>query len=183
MKRRRLREHKPVTTDEVEKQFDLSINKHRLDDEWLAQPQRMMDVIELAAHEQTRLDRQERELDVVQAEIDARVRANPSHFGLDRVTEAGIKNAVQRSERYAKVYDRWVRLRERVNVLNGAVRAFDQRKKALECLVQLHGQGYFSDPRLPDGRGKEVTRDAVHAKMRHKQHRRDDMDESVLCSL
>ena len=36
-----------------------------------------------------------------------------------------------------------------MNILAGAKIAFEHRKKALESLVQLHGQQYFAKPLIP----------------------------------
>jgi hypothetical protein len=62
-----------------------------------------------------------------------------------------------------------LRAKDRVNKVEAVVTALDHRKKALENLVYLHGQSYFSAPTAPRGmkdRMDEVEKASVRGKAR-----------------
>jgi len=65
-----------------------------------------------------------------------------------------------------------LRLRHAADVLQAAVTALDHRKKALENLVYLHGQNYFSEPHARDGDSRETVNAATKRAARNRH--RDD---------
>jgi hypothetical protein len=128
---------------------DIEIDESALDIEWLEQPRLMLKYAKNAAEMQLDLDKAKQDLDIAKAEADKAIRENPERFGLEKVTEAAVSNAILISKDYKQAYQTYLDTKYEVDMARGAVNAFEQRKSALENLVRLHGQQYFAGPRVP----------------------------------
>jgi hypothetical protein len=132
---------------------DLQIDLNQLHEEWLRQPSLYMKYSEMASQAQRTRDQAKERIDVVSAECDMKIRSTPENYigcpktkdGL-KPTEGWITSVIQGLQEYQKVNEEFHSANYVMNVLQGAVRAFDHRKKALEMEVQLWSMGYFSTP-------------------------------------
>jgi len=129
---------------------DLAIDMNNLHKEWERQPHIFMLYAEAAADAKLRVDKLREEVEVIKAEIATDIRSSPESYGFTRVTESQVKELVLQDGRYAKAMERYLRAKHEYEILAAAVKAFDQRKSALENLVRLYGQQYFSTPVVPD---------------------------------
>ena len=132
---------------------DLKIDINRLHEEWLRQPSLYMKYSEMASQAQRTRDQIKERIDVVSAECDNKIRSNPENYtGCPRTkdglkpTEGWITATIQQQQEYQKANEEFHSANYVMNVLQGAVRAFDHRKKALEMEVQLWSMGYWSTP-------------------------------------
>lgn len=143
---------------ELDYEQDLKINPEELDIEWLDQPQTFMRYAEAAANARLKMDRAKEHLDVIRAETDSRIRSNPNRFNIEgKVTEGAISAAILQQQDYQDVQDQFNEAHHNYNIMQAAVKAFDQRKTALENLVRLQGQNYFSSPIEPRDLGSEYN--------------------------
>ena len=129
-------------------QNDLLINEHRLDEEWIRQPSKMMEYSAELAQAIYDRNRAKENLDVIEAGLDSEARKEPPPAGLGKPTETGIKNWVKLQDPYREAILAYHDCDMTVNLLQGAVNAFQHRKMALENLVKLFLAGYFSEPNL-----------------------------------
>jgi hypothetical protein len=141
-----------------ESELIFDIDKNLLDDEWLNQPKLYYDwalQLEVARLE---LDNAKAEFDVAQSEIDLDIRTNPENYGelpeeavnKGKITEKMVAAVLIMQMGYKDAQQTVFEAKHRVGILQAAVAALDQRKKALEKLVDLHGQKYFATPRAPE---------------------------------
>jgi hypothetical protein len=139
---------KTMTKDE-EKEFEkiLDIDKYRLDEESLLQPRRVWHYGKLTAKAQKALDEAAAELKVVEADVDAAVREDPSAFDLEKLNETAIKRAILRSKDYQEALKAFNDANYRVNMLEAANRSLDHRRTSLSNLNGQDERGYFSRPR------------------------------------
>lgn len=141
---------------------DIIIDEQVLDVEWLNQPQRMGEYCRLAADARRTMDLAAENLEFVKATLGRAVRADPDKYGVKPgargITEDGISSAVIIHEEYKIANHQLIDARHAHEVAVGAVRAFDQRKSALENLVRLHGQSYFAGPSVPHDLSVERSR-------------------------
>lgn len=153
----------------------LSIDQNKLDREWTDQPKRFYDYAIKLADARADQERSKVELDLAVAELDQAIRQEPERFGIEKITEAAVKNAILMTPRYAKYMKKVIAAKHRVDVLQAAVTALDHRKRALEKLVDLHGQNYFSEPRAK-GENRQamdaVERKAARSKVKLPQRRK-----------
>ena len=128
---------------------DLYIDETNLDIEWLDQSMLFMKYAKHSAETQRDFDDVKQKLDVLKAELDKEIRENPSDFGIEKVTEGAIQSAILTTPRYQAMYEALLDTKFENDMAKNAVQAFNQRKEALENLVKLNGQQYFSGPKVP----------------------------------
>jgi len=128
-------------------QSDFAVDKDDLDGEWVRQPELYHDYAVKLADARLEMETKKNRLEVIQANLDNEIREDPSEFGLTKVTEGAIKAVIVQHPKYEKALERVNQARHAVDILVAATQALDHKKKALENLVYLHGQNYFSSPR------------------------------------
>ena len=116
--------------------FDLSIDLNALDTEWLEQPERFYDVATQAAEAKREVERTKLALDIAEAELDNDIRANPVKYGIAKITEGAISSAIKLAKPYQDAVNTHADAQLHNNHMQSGVQAFDQRKKALENLVE-----------------------------------------------
>ena len=73
---------------------DVAIDQSALDVEWLEQAPLMMKYGRHMAECKNTMDFCKEQMDAMAADLDFRIRENPAKFGLAKLTEPGIKQAV-----------------------------------------------------------------------------------------
>ncbi len=127
---------------------EIRIDPDALDVEWLMQPTLFMKYGEALAEAEMEADNAKEKFDLVKAETDSDIRGNIEAYtgSTKKPTETQINTLVVQHPDYKKVLSVLNSTKSTVKILVMAVRAFEQRKVALENLVKLHGQSYFSSP-------------------------------------
>ena len=128
---------------------DISIDNTALDIEWLNQASLMMKYVKIAAQTRMEMTRAKENVDIVKAQLDTKIRANPELYGASKVTEPVVYNTILLQEEYTKANTRYLQASFEADMASGAVRAFDQKKSALENLVRLFNSSYFAGPSVP----------------------------------
>lgn len=126
------------------------IDKNLLDDEWLNQPKRYFKWACQLEDARAEFEESKAEFDVVKSEVDLAIRTNPDDYDLPKVTDKAIAAAMIIQPEYKKAQQAMFTVKHRVGILQAAVTSLDHRKKALEKLVDLHGQKYFATPRASE---------------------------------
>ena len=140
---------------------DLKIDVESLDVEWADQPTLMFKYTKISAEARMELDEAKENLGVVKAEIDLQIREKPEKFGIVKLTEAAVQSAIILDEDFGKANKECMKAAYELEMAQGAVRAVDQRKQALENLVRLHGLQYFAGPKIPRDLSKEYNKKQV----------------------
>ena len=139
-------------------EFDVSIDKFRLDEEWVNQPEFYHRYALKLSESKTDADEAKNMLEVVRAELHQKISKNPEKYDIPKVTVDAVNNAIVLQSAYRDAQDEVVSTRNDVLVLEAAVNALDQRKRALEKLVDLHLADYFAKP-VATGASAEAVRD------------------------
>lgn len=146
--------------------FDIDLlNLH---EEWRRQPGLYHHYAAALAEARADLDRAESNLDLVSAQIDAEVRADPAAHSVAKVTESVVSNAVLMHEDYRKAKKKQLEAKRRVGELAAVVAALDHRKAALENAVRLSLASYFSSPRVSGEEGREYDEEVKKEAARRK---------------
>lgn len=149
---------------------DLSIEETALDVECLNQPRLMMEYSEAYAEVQAQYADAKEELDLVEARTNMAVREDPEVFGITKITEKAVEAAVLLDKKCIAARQDLRELKRQLDLVGGAVRSMDHKKKMLELLVQLHGQQYFAGPKIPRDIHKEararMTREVSNEKVK-----------------
>lgn len=150
----------------------IEIDKNRLDREWLNQPKLYLEYSDKLAIARRKLDEAESELKVVECDLYRAVRKNPSKFGLDdKPTESSITKTIPSQKEYKEAVEFVNSRKYKVNLLQGVVIALDHRKRALQNLVMLLGQQYFSPPTALNEEDRitmgNIKKDSIRRKTKH----------------
>lgn len=141
--------------------FEIDVNE--LDREWVGQPELFHTYAIQAADARLALDEAKAQLDITRAEIDKDIRDRPAHYDLEKVTETALLSVLLLQPMHQKAVRAVNKAKHDLDIVQAAVTALDHRKKALENLVFLHGQNYFSTPRVS---GDSVAKMKESAKKR-----------------
>jgi hypothetical protein len=126
---------------------------YRLKEEWCNQVRLYHEWSDKLAWARTQFERAKANLKLVEADLDAEIRVNPGEYGITRVSEGAIEKVVIRRRERREAFEVMIKAMHKVEVLEGRVKTLDHRKKALECLVQLLLNNYYSEPRVPKTAG------------------------------
>ena len=149
-------------------QEHFTVDEHRLAEEWVEHPSRVFYYASLAANIQMRLEEARRHDDVLRADLSLSVRKNPEKFGLQKTTEGLIEAIITADEAIQESAISIISLKNELDLVKAAVSALECKKKALECIVQLHATSYFASPRSP-----KVNSDYRAPGSRPKQNKND----------
>jgi hypothetical protein len=131
-------------------EIDIKIDPDNLDVEWLNQPALFLKYSRHLAQMRKELDESRQDLDIKKAEVDRKIRENPEAYGIEgKVTEGAIQSAILTEDEYQEAQKDYLEVKYEMDMAQGAVNAFNQRKEALENLVKLHGMNYFAGPQMP----------------------------------
>ena len=139
----------------------LEIDPLRLDEDWVQQPKLYLEYAGKLADARRDLDLAKNELELTRAELDADIRVDPSQYDFDgKPTEKAIDACILCQKRYKTANEEVIAAKHKVDVLAAFVTALDHRKRALENLVDLHGQGYFAEPKAKRQQDREAMQEA-----------------------
>ena len=156
-------------------EVDIKLDDTALDVEWLEQPALMMKYSRHCAQMEFEYDKAKEALDLTKAELDFDIRSSPSHYDINKITESVVFNTIMMSKRFNEANDTMLKAKFEFNIAKNALKAFEQRKEALENMVRLHGQNYFAGPKIPrdltwERKQKQKIRDAgVASKLTRKR--------------
>jgi len=155
------------------------IDEHNLDKEWIKQPSLYFTWARKLADARLAVDEAKSELDVIKAEASRAIRDDPGEFGFEKVSEAIVATAVNEHPDVMKGVQKLYDARHEHDVYQAAVFALEHRKRALEKLVDLHGQSYFSTPKTHNAKAAERLEDAGkrHVRQKGQSKKNEDSDE------
>lgn len=161
--------NEPVEEEEAVDFFE--IDKFNLDKEWVRQPKLYHTFSTKLAGARRRHEEAKAFLELTEAELNMKIRSSPAVYGISKVTDKAIEAALAVNKKYLAARDAVIKAQYRVDLLNGAVRTLDHRKRALEDLVDLHLNDYFSRPsvkrsdpaKVEEGASRRAKRKATDA--------------------
>lgn len=149
----------------------LHIDPKRLDEAVLNHAELYFEFAGRLAAERERVSAAKNALELIEAEITAKVHRDPTVYGIEKPTVATVKSVVLTAKRYKAADEALQEINKDLAVLQAFVAALDHRKSMLGHAVALHLSNYHSTPRMK-GESKEFVSDA-----RKKDVRRMDSDD------
>lgn len=129
--------------DDLNYKKDIIIEESQLDKEWILQPKLCLKWLEYEANCEKIYDKKKMELQVLYAELDKFIRSN----SITKLREGDIESEILTNKEYKLKNDEVIEAKFNFNIATAAVKAFQDRKKALEKLVDLWITGYNSEPK------------------------------------
>jgi len=134
------------------------IDPDQLEVEWLAQPNLYMNYVRKAKRAKKEAQRAVEKVKTVRSELILEANRNGIE-GIPKLSDPKVEAYYRAHERYQEAVRERIDAEHRAEVADGKIWACQQRKAALESLVILWGQEYFSSPREPKGTVRERLRD------------------------
>lgn len=132
----------------------LTVDETILDKEWIHQPRTFYRYAKQLADARSLLEYAKANLKVVAAEVDDRLRRKAAK-NATKFTEAMISAAITRNKERRLAEEEVFDTMHLVDILFATTESLRQKKDALENLVKLHGQNYFSSPKVnSDNKGR-----------------------------
>lgn len=135
--------------DRQELEADKAIDPEQLDVECAEQADRFFKWAERLVEAAVNLEREEFDLEVLEARLQLEAREYPERFNIKNITETAIKSAVKSCAKYVDAYRVYLDAKREKLLLEKAVGAMDMRKRMLESLIDLFGREYFAGPSAP----------------------------------
>lgn len=138
------------------------IDSSKLDEECVRHSKRYHKLALELADRRADLDESKALMELTEARTAAKIRDDPEKYGFGgKLTEEGVKIRVRTDNDVIETIANYHEAKKRVAIADAAVSALDHRKKMLELAVQLHGQDYFSVPRISNSNSADggVARD------------------------
>jgi len=88
-------------------------------------------------------------LDVTESKLSRMIREKPGSFGVTKITEGSIKEAVKVHPNYEEAFKKCSKARGEHDLLLDAKEALRQRSKKLSDLIELYLGEYFAGPNSP----------------------------------
>ncbi len=131
-------------------------------EEHLAEQEDLMgEAMEELAHARKAFEVEEAALEVIAADLSLKIRHRPKRYGLESVTEPAIKAVVIIQPEHKKQKYRIIKKKHSMGIMQARVTRLDHRKRGLEKLVDLLGQGYWSKPSLSRKGKKAMNRERI----------------------
>lgn len=131
-------------TEEFDYESDLAIDPNFLDAEFLNHSQTFMKYAKESAKANKAAKLAEQNVKVIRSELIEEAKRK----GQDK-NAATLEAYYRNDDRHKKAKADWIEATFYADLIQNAVFAFQARKLALENLVRLHGQEYFSRPQEP----------------------------------
>lgn len=146
----------------------VQIDEHKLDKECVRLPSDYLKYAHMAADAKRDVDEIKNSLEVLEAELSADIRAEPGKYGLEKTTETAIGACILVQPQYQKRLARLVKAKHEAELAQAVVWALEHKKRTLTLLVELHGMGYFSSPKVTE-RGKEAVNKMTMTRLRRRE--------------
>ena len=134
----------------------LDIDPNELDQEWLNQPRHFYRYAKMLEKLRKTHEQLKAKFKLVAATCGKEIRQD-AQKKKQKPTEAAIINAMLLMEEYQEAEKAVIEASYQVGVYEAVVKSLAQRKDALENLVRLHGQNYFSKPQMNTDNKERMT--------------------------
>jgi hypothetical protein len=122
----------------------LEIDKFALDEEWLKQASLYFQWSLIYSQALMERDRNKQKLELVKAELESQIRANPERFNLKKGTEGEISSSILLQDEYKEALEIYQKSVYDLNIISSAIEALNHKKTALDNLTKLFLSGYYS---------------------------------------
>ena len=136
----------PDVRDDVRVELNLHIDENNLLNEWRGQANLMLDYGIRLADAMQEEDEAKAALAVIVAGLDRDIRDAPDQYGLVKVTETTVTNAIPEQPEHKTALKKLNEARYQVRVFRACVDALAHRKSALGGMTDLFLRQWFADP-------------------------------------
>lgn len=161
---------------------DKHIDETNLHLEWLDQSDITQKYVYYFAHKKMQERMAEKRLSFERSMLDKKIRKNPSSFGVEKITDEIVKQAIIRTESYQQAWQKYIEAQYEASIAYGALEDMRERRRILEGLNYLYNVGYYSVPEeqrsiVDDRRIREEYGKKIRVRERQREK---DINNSIL---
>lgn len=134
---------------------DLEIDRYNLDEELVRQPQLYMQWALLLCQATEDKDNAKKDLDLVKARVETKIRKNYKRYDIKKLTEPLVKALIILKPKVQRYEATYLKAAHEERALIKMEKAFSHRKSSLEGLVQLDLRLHFNEPKIPQQRKED----------------------------
>jgi acetoin utilization deacetylase AcuC-like enzyme len=124
---------------------DFAIDKNRLDEECIKQPELMSHYGRKLALAKKSLTEIMEAFEAYKTKMSSRIRDEPGKYKVYKVTEGAVTTALKNQEKYREFANRVEEAQYELDLAWSDIHAIQSKQQSLTDLVKLHGQNYFSE--------------------------------------
>lgn len=136
----------------------VQIDENKLDQECVRLPGDYLKAATHSADCKAAVDEAKNTLKVAEADMAKDIRERPGQYGLEKVTEAAVKELTIGSKPYQAAAKALRDAEYEAELAQALVWAFQHKKNMVEKLIDLHGMGYFAAPKVSENGKRAVER-------------------------
>lgn len=140
------------------------INPLDLDGEYVRFPRNYAKAARELAEATDDYERAKAALKAVTSELDYAIRSNPEGYGITKVTDAVVAQALVRQKRYHTSHDEMLTAKRAMELAQAVVDTFDHHRWCIDGAARLWVAGYFSTDMKPPKTMPEERRDEIRRK-------------------
>jgi len=125
---------------------DLTINPMNLDQDWANLPVLFHSYSECVEEIDGELKSEKAKLELLSATTERAIRASPSDFGIEKISESAVKAALATQNPLNQIREEILRLDKEKKIYQAACNSLSYKKDSLKALVTLYGMEYYSAP-------------------------------------
>jgi BMFP domain-containing protein YqiC len=144
---------------------DLNIDEDNLEMEWLRQASLYAKYSELVAESEYKMNHTKEKLEILESNLDIDIRKSNS-----KITENNIKSQIKIDEGRVGLNNLYLKRRKEFFIVSKILTALEHKKKALENLVSMNLNIYYSQPRNSSKKESEIENN-LREKMNEKLNR------------
>jgi len=151
----------------------VQIDENNLDKECIRLPSDYLKYAHESVEAKHNLDEARARLSVAEADLAKAIRADPSKFGIEKATNDAVKEAIECDARCQKRAQMVRDFQYEANLAEAVVWALEHKKRSITNLIELHGMGYFSNPKI-SGKGKMALEEMEAGRGVRRRRQRDE---------
>jgi hypothetical protein len=133
-------------TFEINYEKDSHIDESNLHVEWLRQSEISRKYVNHFALTEKQAREAKKKMEFLDSQLEEKLRKDPTKYGLEKTTDAVVKQATIRQPEYQQAYQEWIDAEYEKSIARGALQDMRERLVILEGLNYLYNTGYFSVP-------------------------------------
>jgi hypothetical protein len=142
---------------------DVTIDKDALDEEWLKLALKECDWGEAEARAEEEFDILQNKLTLKKAELDGLIRACPSLYGIEKISENAVGSAILKDVAYQELVSENIQANKNTRMMKVARKAMSRHEKALDRITDLYLSNYWA---------REIPQKKVDKASENMEHRR-----------
>lgn len=148
------------------------IDELQLDKECIRLPSDYLKFAHAAAEAKQESELADARMKETDANLASVIRDNPGKYGIEKITEAAITAAVAINPAHLHRQTESIAARHQFELAQAIVWALEHKKRSLTLLVELHGLGWFANPKISEA-GRAAVNDMTKAAARRPADRDD----------